>query len=88
MLAVDRKTVAKCKNCGNIQSNKAARMRTHFPSYIKKVTNECEDVEASSSSERPAEADLNRIKGVWIQSFMKMTSHSLSMKKQCFNWAI
>ena len=28
-LSVDRKTVAKCKKYGNIQSNKAARMRAH-----------------------------------------------------------
>jgi len=56
---VDGKTVAKCKNCGNMQSNKAARMRAHFSSCVKNVTNECVN-EASSSSETPAEADLNQ----------------------------
>ena len=59
---MDGKTVAKCKNCGNIQSNKEVRMRTHFSSSVKHVTNECVDVEASSSSERLEEADLNQNK--------------------------
>lgn len=61
-LSVDGKTVAKCKKCGNIQSNKAARMKAHVSSCEKNLTNECVNVEESSSSERPAGADLNQNK--------------------------
>lgn len=63
-LSVDGKTVAKCKKCGKIQSNKAARMRAHVSRCITKITNECVNVEASSSSETPTEADLNQNKCV------------------------
>ena len=45
-LSADGKTVAKCKNCQKVQSNKAARMSAHFSRYVKNVTNECVDVEA------------------------------------------
>ena len=51
-LSVDGKTVAKCKKCGNIQSNKAARMRAHVSRCEKNLTNECVNAEASSSSEK------------------------------------
>ena len=44
-LSVDVKTVAKSKNCRNIQSNKAARMRVYFSSCVKNVTNACVDCE-------------------------------------------
>ena len=34
-LSVNGKTVAKYKNCENIQSNKTARMGVHFSSHLK-----------------------------------------------------
>ena len=46
----------------NIQSNNATRMRAHLFSCTRNFKNECVDVEASSSSKRSAEADLNQNK--------------------------
>ena len=37
-------------------------MRAHFSSCVKNVTNEYVNVEASTSSEKPAKADLNQNK--------------------------
>ena len=81
---MDRKTVVKGKNYGNILNNKAARMRSHFSSCVKNVTNECVDVEASSSSERPSETDSNQNKRCLDTEFYEDDKPQLLHKKAMF----
>ena len=51
------------------------RMRAHFSSCIKNVTNECVDVEASFSSERQAKANLNQNKRCLDREFYEEDDH-------------
>lgn len=51
-LSIDGKIVAKCKQCGHIQSNKAARMKTHVSNCVKKPSSQCvEETPSCSKSE-------------------------------------
>ena len=84
-LSVNKKAVPKGKNCRNIQSNKATRIRVHFSSCVKNVRNNCVDVEASSSCERQAEADLKQNKRCLDKQFYEEDDKPHSLHKKAIS---
>ena len=50
-LSIDGKIVAKCKQCGHIQSNKAARMKVHVSNCVKPSSQYVEETPSCSKSE-------------------------------------
>lgn len=58
-VSIGGKSAAKCKRCGHVQSNKAARMKVHISSNcVKKITNEYLE-ELPLSSSRPTDVTKN-----------------------------